>query len=193
MNHADPYRRPGRHSCSGRQLHEGSGDGPPLHHRKRSGERKGRVYHSRLRRCTCLLPPSPLSPPPSPSDRSAERSNYLQLWDVCSDQEAVDLVRHIHDPQEASKKLVDHALSQFSSDNLSCMIVRLDPTGKFEGIKAQQLLDRRDDPAATAAAAAQGGGSAKGTETAAVKTEATTAATAASPAKEKVEKDGAEG
>ena len=91
---------------------------------------------------------------------------------------------------------MDHALSQFSSDNLSCMIVRLDPTGKFEGIKAQQLLDRRDDPAATAAAAAaaaQGCGSAKGTETAAVKTEATAAATAASPAKEKVEKDGAEG
>ncbi|KAA8893956.1 phosphatase 2C-like domain-containing protein [Sphaerosporella brunnea] len=58
------------------------------------------------------------------------------LWDVCSDQEAVDLVRDIKDPQEASKKLVDHALGAFSSDNLSCMIVRLDPTGKFEGIPA---------------------------------------------------------
>jgi len=30
--------------------------------------------------------------------------------------------------------LVDHALSRMSSDNLSCMIVRLDPTGKFEGV-----------------------------------------------------------
>ncbi|EOA90307.1 uncharacterized protein SETTUDRAFT_167210 [Exserohilum turcica Et28A] len=48
------------------------------------------------------------------------------LWDVCSDQEAVDLIRHIHDPQEASKKLVDYALARFSTDNLSCMVVRFD-------------------------------------------------------------------
>ncbi|KAL6895316.1 phosphatase 2C-like domain-containing protein [Trichoderma longibrachiatum] len=48
------------------------------------------------------------------------------LWDVCSDQEAVDLVRDVQDPSEGSKILVDHALSRFSTDNLSCMIVRLD-------------------------------------------------------------------
>ncbi|KAI8943083.1 hypothetical protein NX059_001114 [Plenodomus lindquistii] len=48
------------------------------------------------------------------------------LWDVCSDQEAVDLVRGVHDPQEASKKLVDYALARFSTDNLSCMVVRFD-------------------------------------------------------------------
>ncbi|KAF2122839.1 protein phosphatase-like protein 2C [Lophiotrema nucula] len=48
------------------------------------------------------------------------------LWDVCSDQEAVDLVRQIQDPQVASKTLVDHALARFSTDNLSCMIVRFD-------------------------------------------------------------------
>lgn len=48
------------------------------------------------------------------------------LWDVCSDQEAVDLIRQIQDPQEASKKLVDHALARFSTDNLSCMVVRFD-------------------------------------------------------------------
>ncbi|EHK46802.1 hypothetical protein TRIATDRAFT_128623 [Trichoderma atroviride IMI 206040] len=48
------------------------------------------------------------------------------LWDVCSDQEAVDLVREIHDPGEGAKILVDHALDQFSTDNLSCMVVRLD-------------------------------------------------------------------
>ncbi|KAF2851762.1 protein phosphatase-like protein 2C [Plenodomus tracheiphilus IPT5] len=48
------------------------------------------------------------------------------LWDVCSDQEAVDLVRSVHDPQEASKKLVDYALARFSTDNLSCMVVRFD-------------------------------------------------------------------
>lgn len=54
---------------------------------------------------------------------------------MCTDQDAVDLVRNIKDPKEASKRLVEHALSQFSSDNLSCMIVRLDPTGKFEGLE----------------------------------------------------------
>lgn len=46
---------------------------------------------------------------------------------MCSDQEAVDLIRNINDPQEASKLLVDHALARFSTDNLSVMIVRFDP------------------------------------------------------------------
>jgi protein phosphatase PTC1 len=47
------------------------------------------------------------------------------LWDVCSDQEAVDLVRNTQDPTVGAKALVDHALGRFSTDNLSCMIVRL--------------------------------------------------------------------
>lgn len=38
----------------------------------------------------------------------------------------MDLVRQIQDPQEASKKLVDYALARFSTDNLSCMVVRFD-------------------------------------------------------------------
>ncbi|PBP23333.1 protein phosphatase 2C [Diplocarpon rosae] len=46
------------------------------------------------------------------------------LWDVCSDQEAVDLIRSQQDPVAAAKQLVDHALARFSTDNLSCMIVR---------------------------------------------------------------------
>lgn len=50
----------------------------------------------------------------------------MKLWDVCSDQEAVELVRGIQDPQVASKTLVDHALARFSTDNLSCMVVRFD-------------------------------------------------------------------
>jgi len=45
---------------------------------------------------------------------------------VCSDQEAVDLIRQTQDPQDASKKLVDYALARFSTDNLSCMVVRFD-------------------------------------------------------------------
>ncbi|OOQ85526.1 protein phosphatase 2C [Penicillium brasilianum] len=50
------------------------------------------------------------------------------LWDVCSDQEAVDLIRNVQDAQHASKLLVDHALARFSTDNLSCMVIRLDST-----------------------------------------------------------------
>ena len=59
----------------------------------------------------------------------------LQLWDVCSDQEAVDLVRNQHDPQTASKMLVDHALARFSTDNLSCMIVRFDSRAVQEAVQ----------------------------------------------------------
>ncbi|KAK9702737.1 mgpp2cl-1, protein phosphatase 2C-like protein 1 [Basidiobolus ranarum] len=47
------------------------------------------------------------------------------LWDVCSDQEAIDLIADIEDPQEASDKLLDYALRNFSTDNLSVMVVRL--------------------------------------------------------------------
>ncbi|KAK2604363.1 hypothetical protein N8I77_007302 [Diaporthe amygdali] len=54
------------------------------------------------------------------------------LWDVCSDQEACDLVRNIQDPAAASKLLVDHALARFSTDNLSCMIVRFDKDALVE-------------------------------------------------------------
>lgn len=49
------------------------------------------------------------------------------LWDVCSDQDAVDLLKSsgITDPQEASKKLVDYALSRNSTDNISVLVVTL--------------------------------------------------------------------
>ncbi|CEQ43008.1 SPOSA6832_04878 [Sporobolomyces salmonicolor] len=49
------------------------------------------------------------------------------LWDVCTDQEAVDLIKGCTDPQEASQKLLDHALSNFSTDNLSVLVVSLQP------------------------------------------------------------------
>ena len=38
----------------------------------------------------------------------------------------MDLVRNVSDAQEASKVLVDHALARFSTDNLSCMVIRFD-------------------------------------------------------------------
>ena len=58
-----------------------------------------------------------------------------QLWDVCSDQDAVNLVRNVQDPAAAAKMLVDHALANFSTDNLSCMIVRLDREALLEAQK----------------------------------------------------------
>ncbi|KAI8086429.1 phosphatase 2C-like domain-containing protein [Halteromyces radiatus] len=45
------------------------------------------------------------------------------LWDVCEDQAAVDLIKDIKDPQVASQKLLDHALANFSTDNLSVMVI----------------------------------------------------------------------
>ena len=59
---------------------------------------------------------------------------------MCSDQEAVDLVRGIEHPQEASRALVEHALARFSTDNLSCMIVR------FDGQRVQQTVERKTEP-----------------------------------------------
>jgi protein phosphatase PTC1 len=48
------------------------------------------------------------------------------LWDVCTDQVAVDLVKDITDPQEASDKLLEYALTKCSTDNLSIMVVRFE-------------------------------------------------------------------
>ncbi|KAI9810291.1 MAG: Protein phosphatase 2C 1 [Pycnora praestabilis] len=62
------------------------------------------------------------------------------LWDVCSDQESVDLIRHTQDPQAASKQLVDHALARFSTDNLSCMVIR------FDNRAVQNTVERRTEP-----------------------------------------------
>ncbi|KAK8091875.1 hypothetical protein PG997_002236 [Apiospora hydei] len=61
------------------------------------------------------------------------------LWDVCSDQEAVDLVRESSDPGAAAKQLVDHALARFSTDNLSCMVVRFDKAALLENQKDKSL------------------------------------------------------
>lgn len=59
-----------------------------------------------------------------------EQDEFLVLacdgvWDVCTDQAIVDLVRDIEDPIEASQEVVRHALFQGSTDNITCMVVRL--------------------------------------------------------------------
>ena len=52
----------------------------------------------------------------------------------------MDLVRNQQDPQIASKILVDHALARFSTDNLSCMIVR------FDSKAVQQTVEQKTEP-----------------------------------------------
>ncbi|KAK2748137.1 Protein phosphatase 2C 1 [Myotisia sp. PD_48] len=73
------------------------------------------------------------------------------LWDVCSDQEAVDLVRNTEDPQAASKILVDYALSRFSTDNLSCMIVRFDTKAITEEVNRSTSSRKKSTSASTPA------------------------------------------
>lgn len=45
------------------------------------------------------------------------------LWKVMENQEAVDLVRNLKDPQEAAKRLTDEALARNSKDDISCIVV----------------------------------------------------------------------
>ena len=64
---------------------------------------------------------------PSPTRRCLCRnSRFLssQLWDVTDDQTAVDLIRKVTDAQEASRVLLDYAITNYSTDNLSVMVVR---------------------------------------------------------------------
>jgi protein phosphatase 1L len=46
------------------------------------------------------------------------------LWDVVTNEEAVDMTRSIHDPEEAAKKLLQEAYKRESSDNITCVVVR---------------------------------------------------------------------
>ncbi|KAI7819486.1 phosphatase 2C-like domain-containing protein [Gamsiella multidivaricata] len=47
------------------------------------------------------------------------------LWDVCSDQEAVELIKDVVCPTKASRVLLEHALQKFTTDNISVMVIRL--------------------------------------------------------------------
>ncbi|KAG6900553.1 hypothetical protein C0993_009130 [Termitomyces sp. T159_Od127] len=47
------------------------------------------------------------------------------LWDVVEDQEAIDLIRDVQDPQDASKKLLDLARENETRDNITVLVVRL--------------------------------------------------------------------
>ncbi|WOL05503.1 putative protein phosphatase 2C 44 [Canna indica] len=46
------------------------------------------------------------------------------LWKVMKNQEAVDLVKPIKDPQAAAKRLTTEALARKSKDDISCVVIR---------------------------------------------------------------------
>lgn len=47
------------------------------------------------------------------------------LWDVVTDEEAVNAVKNVKNPQQMAKKLVDMAMRKGTTDNVSVMAVRL--------------------------------------------------------------------
>ncbi|XP_019107845.2 probable protein phosphatase 2C 59 isoform X1 [Beta vulgaris subsp. vulgaris] len=46
------------------------------------------------------------------------------LWDVVSNEEAVEMVKPIQDSEEAAKKLMKEAYQRGSADNITCVVVR---------------------------------------------------------------------
>ena len=46
------------------------------------------------------------------------------VWDVCTDQVATDLVAPLVDPHECAQTLLDYSLDNFSTDNLSIIVVK---------------------------------------------------------------------
>lgn len=45
---------------------------------------------------------------------------------VMKNQEAVSLIRHMEDPQEAAECLAKEALIRMSRSNISCLVIRFD-------------------------------------------------------------------
>lgn len=45
---------------------------------------------------------------------------------VMKNQEAVNLIRHLEDPQEAAECLSKEALSRMTKSNVSCVVIRFD-------------------------------------------------------------------
>ncbi|GAA5915868.1 PP2C family serine/threonine-protein phosphatase [Sporobolomyces salmoneus] len=64
------------------------------------------------------------------------------LWDVCSDEEAVEICRKSLNAQDASQRLLDHALANFSTDNLSVLVVDLKPSMRRESSNESNDADK---------------------------------------------------
>ena len=52
------------------------------------------------------------------------------LWDVVTSEEAVALAQGCETPQEASEKLVNYAYRNGSWDNISVVVVKMDPVAE---------------------------------------------------------------
>ncbi|ESQ47489.1 hypothetical protein EUTSA_v10021342mg [Eutrema salsugineum] len=48
------------------------------------------------------------------------------IWEVIKNEEAINLIRHIEDPQEAAKCLAKEALNRISKSEISCIVIRFD-------------------------------------------------------------------
>ncbi|KAK8709750.1 hypothetical protein V6N13_060758 [Hibiscus sabdariffa] len=48
------------------------------------------------------------------------------IWEVMKNQEAVNLIRHLEDPQDAAECLTKEASTRMSKSNISCVIIRFD-------------------------------------------------------------------
>ncbi|CAH8358794.1 unnamed protein product [Eruca vesicaria subsp. sativa] len=48
------------------------------------------------------------------------------IWEVMKIQEAINLIRHMEDPQEAAKCLAKEALNRISKSEISCIVIRFD-------------------------------------------------------------------
>jgi len=52
------------------------------------------------------------------------------LWDVIANEEAVTIARAISNPRDAALRLTDEAIDRGTADNISCVVIRLNPTPK---------------------------------------------------------------
>ena len=57
-------------------------------------------------------------------------SSGVQIIQVMSNQEAVDIARRIKDPMKAAKQLTAEALKRESKDDISCVVVRFSHRGQ---------------------------------------------------------------
>ncbi|XP_023000535.1 putative protein phosphatase 2C-like protein 44 [Cucurbita maxima] len=48
------------------------------------------------------------------------------VWEVMKNQEVVNLIRHMEDPQEAAECLAKEASTRMSKSNISCLVIRFD-------------------------------------------------------------------
>lgn len=63
------------------------------------------------------------------------------LWDVCSDQRAIDLIRDVKDVSKLSKILCSYAMDNLTTDNVTVMVVRFD-----SGVFAYKAVKEGQEP-----------------------------------------------